>query len=136
MKKIVLGDSADVLPTLPSSFARVVYIDPPFNTGKTQKRDRVRVTATRGEGMRGGFGGRRYDVEKVASGSYRDEFNDFASFLLPRIRAALRCLTPDGSLFVHLDYREVHYVKVALDDLLEGPEHFITHIIWPSDYGG
>jgi site-specific DNA-methyltransferase (adenine-specific) len=136
MKKIVLGDSADVLPTLPSSFARVVYIDPPFNTGRTQKRDRMRVTATDGPGRRSGFGGRRYEVAKVESGSYRDDFDDFESFLLPRIEASLRCLTPDGSLFVHLDYREVHYVKVALDRLLGGRDHFINEIIWAYDYGG
>jgi site-specific DNA-methyltransferase (adenine-specific) len=136
MKKIVLGDSADVLPTLPGSFARVVYIDPPFNTGRTQKRDRMRVTATDGPGRRSGFGGRRYEVAKVESGSYRDDFDNFESFLLPRIEASLRCLTPDGSLFVHLDYREVHYVKVALDRLLGGRDHFINEIIWAYDYGG
>jgi len=73
---------------------------------------------------------------KVESGSYRDDFDDFESFLLPRIEASLRCLTPDGSLFVHLDYREVHYVKVALDRLLGGRKHFINEIIWAYDYGG
>ena len=136
MKKIVLGDCADVLPTLPSSFARLVYIDPPFNTGRAQKRDRIRVTATDGPGTRSGFGGRRYEVAKVESSSYRDHFDDFASFLLSRIEAALRCLTPDGSLFVHLDYREVHYIKVALDRLFGGRDHFKNEIIWAYDYGG
>jgi site-specific DNA-methyltransferase (adenine-specific) len=135
MKKIILGDNAAVLPTLPERFARVIYIDPPFNTGKVQKRDRIRATATEGQGTRGGFGGRRYDVEKVESGSYDDEFDDFEGFLLPRIDAGLRCLTPDGSLFVHLDFREVHYVKVALDRLLSR-DHFMNEIIWAYDYGG
>ena len=93
MKTIVLGENAEVLPTLPDAFARLVYIDPPFNTGKVQKRDRIRVTATEGAGERGGFGGRRYDVEKVESGSYDDDFDDFEAFLMPRIEAALRCLT-------------------------------------------
>jgi site-specific DNA-methyltransferase (adenine-specific) len=135
MKRIILGDSAEVLPRLPERFARLVYIDPPFNTGRTQKRDRIRATATDGVGDRGGFGGRRYDVEKVESGSYSDRFDDFGQFLLPRIEAALRCMTPDGSLFVHLDSREVHYVKVALDRLL-GRERFKNEIIWAYDYGG
>jgi site-specific DNA-methyltransferase (adenine-specific) len=135
MKKILLGDNAAVLPTLPEKFARLIYIDPPFNTGKVQKRDRIRVTTTDGEGDRGGFGGRRFDVEKVESGSYADDFDDFEAFLMPRIQAALRCLTVDGSLFVHLDYREVHHIKVALDRLL-GREKFINEIIWAYDYGG
>ena len=135
MKRIILGDNADVLPVLPQSFARLIYVDPPFNTGKAQKRDRMRVTATEGPGMRGGFGGRRYDVERIESGSYDDSFDDFESFLMPRIEASLRCSTPDGSLFVHLDYREVHYVKVALDKLV-GRDRFMKEIVWAYDYGG
>jgi len=135
MKRIILGDNADVLPTLPEKFARLIYIDPPFNTGKTQKRDRIRASSTDGPGDRGGFGGRRYDVEKVASGSYADDFDDFEAFLMPRIKMALRCLTDDGSLMVHLDFREVHYIKVALDRLL-GRDRMINEIIWSYDYGG
>jgi site-specific DNA-methyltransferase (adenine-specific) len=135
MKKIILGDSADVLPTLPARFAELIYIDPPFNTGKIQKRNRMRVIRADGEGARGGFGGRRYDVEKIDSGSYDDEFEDYETFLMPRIEASLRCLTPDGSLFVHLDYREVHYIKVLLDRLL-GRDRFMNEIIWAYDYGG
>jgi site-specific DNA-methyltransferase (adenine-specific) len=133
--RIVLGDNAVVLPTLPEGFARLAYIDPPFNTGKMQKRDRIRVTATDGVGDRGGFGGRRYEVEKVDSSAYVDSFDDFETFLIPRVELALRCLTPDGSLFVHLDSREVHYIKVALDRLL-GRDRFMNEIIWAYDYGG
>jgi site-specific DNA-methyltransferase (adenine-specific) len=135
MRRIILGDNAEVLPTLPEAFARLVYIDPPFNTGKAQKRDRIRVRATERGGDRGGFGGRRYDVERIESGSYADSFGDFEAFLVPRIGAALRCMTPDGSLFVHLDAREVHHVKVALDRLL-GRARFMNEIIWAYDYGG
>jgi len=134
MRRIILGDNATVLPTLPPRFARAIYIDPPFNTGKTQKRDRIRVTRTHGGGSRGGFGGHRYDVEKLESATYDDAIPDFEAFLMPRIEASLHCLTPDGSLFVHLDYREVHYVKVALDRLL-GRDHFMNEIIWAYDYG-
>jgi len=87
------------------------------------------------DGERSGFGGRRYHVERVDSPSYADAFEDFEGFLMTRIEAALPCLTPDGSLFVHLDYREVHYVKVALDRLL-GRERFRNEIIWAYDFGG
>jgi site-specific DNA-methyltransferase (adenine-specific) len=135
MKTIILGDNAAVLPTLPDAFSRLIYIDPPFNTGRRQKRDRMRVKAAEGAGDRSGFGGRRYDADRVASGSFEDDFDDFEAFLLPRVQAALRCLTADGSLFVHLDYREVHHVKVALDRLL-GRERFQNEIIWAYDYGG
>jgi site-specific DNA-methyltransferase (adenine-specific) len=135
MRQLILGDNAAVLPALPAGFARLVYIDPPFNTGKVQRRDRMRVTASTGDGARAGFGGRRYDVEKLESGSYEDSFDDFEAFLMPRIQAALRCTARDGSLFVHLDPREVHYVKVALDRLL-GRRCFMNEIIWAYDYGG
>ncbi|MDB5220069.1 MAG: methylase domain protein, partial [Myxococcaceae bacterium] len=107
--------------------------------GKVQKRDRINTTATTDPtraGDRGGFGGRRYDVEHVASsGKYADSYVDFEAFLMPRIEASLRCLTKNGSLFVHLDYREVHYIKVALDRLL-GRDRFVNEIIWAYDYGG
>jgi site-specific DNA-methyltransferase (adenine-specific) len=134
MNRIILGDNASILPTLPPAFARLVYIDPPFNTGRSQKRSRIRVRASEGNGARRGFGGRAYDVEPVASGSYGDTFDDFEAFLMPRIQAALRCMTSDASLFVHLDAREVHYVKVALDRLL-GRGSFMNEIIWSYDYG-
>ncbi|WP_394825925.1 DNA methyltransferase [Pendulispora albinea] len=135
MKKIVLGDNAEVLPTLPEGFARLIYIDPPFNTGEPQKRDRIRVVATDGAGDRGGFGGRRYAVSKIESGWYADDFGDFEAFLMQRIELSLRCLAPNGSIFVHLDYREVHYIKVALDRLL-GRKSFKNEIIWAYDFGG
>jgi site-specific DNA-methyltransferase (adenine-specific) len=136
VRRIILGDCAAVLPTLPAAFARLIYVDPPFNTGKQQKRDRIRVRATDGPGQRGGFGARRYTVERLhESGSFDDEFEDFENFLVPRIKAALRCLTRDGSLFVHLDYHEVHYIKVVLDRLM-GRRSFLNEIIWAYDYGG
>ena len=134
MKRIVLGDCADVLPTLPAGFARLAYIDPPFNTGKAQRRDRMRVASTDGEGERRGFGGRAFNVERAPSASYADAFDDYVGFLLPRIEASLRCLTDDASIFVHLDAREVHYVKVALDRLL-GRDRFMNEIVWAYDYG-
>jgi site-specific DNA-methyltransferase (adenine-specific) len=136
--KIILGDNARVLETLPDGFARLLYIDPPFNTGKAQKRDRMKVralAATSGaEASRAGFGGRRYAVEKLESSTYADSFDDFEAFLIPRIERSLRCLTPDASLFIHLDAREVHYIKVALDRLL-GRDRFMNEIIWAYDYG-
>ncbi|HEX5099636.1 MAG TPA: site-specific DNA-methyltransferase [Polyangiaceae bacterium] len=133
-KKIILGDNAQVLPTLPRAFAELIYIDPPFNSGRTQRRKRVKVHADP-NAQRRGFGGRAYRVENVGESSYADRFDDYAGFLLPRIEASLACLTSDGSLFVHLDAREVHYVKVALDALL-GRGSFMNEIVWAYDFGG
>ncbi len=128
------GDNLIALAALPAQFARLAYLDPPFNTGHVQKRDRFRAKRTSsGEGRRG-FHGLRYSIERVESGTFADSFDDYAAFLMPRIEAIVRCLTPDGSLFVHLDYREVHYIKVALDRLL-GRERFMNELIWAYDYG-
>ena len=134
VKRIVQGDNLEVLPTLPRGFARLIYIDPPFNTGREQSRDRMQVKAAPA-GERTGFAGRRYDVERIDSPSYEDAFDDYEAFLMSRIEVALPCLSSDGSLFVHLDYREVHYAKVALDRLL-GRERFRNEIIWAYDFGG
>ena len=134
MKRIVHGDNLQVLGTLPREHARLIYIDPPFNTGRTQSRERMQVRAA-ARGERKGFGDRRYAVERIESPSYEDEYDEYLPFLMSRIEAALPCLTCDGSLFVHLDSREVHYVKVALDGLL-GRDHFRNEIIWAYDFGG
>ena len=100
--RVIEGECLERLAELPDGFARLIYIDPPFNTGKRQQRDRMRVTRDM-EGERAGFGGRRYAVERVASATYADVFDDYVGWLLPRIEASLRCLTDDGSLFVDLD---------------------------------
>jgi site-specific DNA-methyltransferase (adenine-specific) len=139
VNQLLLGDCLQILPTLPRACARLAYIDPPFNTGKTQQRDRIRVTPDE-NGDRTGFAGRRYRTIPVGSESrptqYADAFGDvYLDFLMPRIEAAIPCLTPDASVFIHLDYREVHYVKVALDQLL-GRDRFLNEIIWSYDYGG
>ncbi len=134
MKRVILGENGAALPQLPAGFARLCYIDPPFNTGRAQKRDRMRVRTSDGAGERRGFGGRSFQVERAASAAFDDRFDDYCAFLMPRIELALRCLTPDASLFVHLDAREVHHVKVALDALL-GRERFMNEIVWAYDYG-
>ncbi len=133
-RAILEGECLARLAQLEPGFARLVYVDPPFNTGRVQRRDRMKVRRD-ADGERGGFGGARYAVEHVASPSYADTQSDYVGWLIERIAAGLRCLTDDGSLFVHLDWREVHYVKVALDGLL-GRACFQNEIIWAYDFGG
>lgn len=132
--QIHLGENLELLKTLPDRSCRLIYIDPPFNTQKVQKRDRISVTRD-DNGERGGFGGARYSVVRSESPTYVDTFDDFIGFIDPRLREAYRVLTDDGSLFFHIDYREVHYAKVLLDQIF-GRESFINELIWSYDYGG
>jgi site-specific DNA-methyltransferase (adenine-specific) len=132
--QIVYAENLSYMRTLPDGAFRLIYIDPPFNTGKAQQRARMRVVASE-QGVRVGFGDRRYQVQLYDSPVYQDAYEDYLGFLEPRLREAHRLLTPDGSLFVHLDYREAHYVKVLLDTIF-GRACFMNEIIWAYDYGG
>jgi site-specific DNA-methyltransferase (adenine-specific) len=134
MRRIIHGENSAVLARLPDAFAQLVYIDPPFNTGGTQTRTRIKVERDP-SASRIGFAGQSYRETVVGASRFADSFDDYVAFLMARVEASLRCLTPNASLFVHLDYREVHYVKVALDALL-GRASFMNEIIWSYDYGG
>jgi DNA modification methylase len=131
---LVHGDSAAVLPRLPDGAFDMVYVDPPFNTGQTQRRERLRVIAD-ADGDRGGFGGRRYRSESLGTLQFDDAFDDYLGFLMPLLAEARRVLAEHGTLYVHLDPREAHYVKVALDGLF-GRACFLNEIVWAYDYGG
>lgn len=133
MLDIHFGDNLEVLRTLPDAAFALIYIDPPFNTGKVQARTRLKTVRDEA-GDRTGFQGQRYRSIKLGEQSYADIFSDYLAFLEPRLREAHRLLTPDGSLFFHIDYREVHYCKVLLDQIF-GRESFINEIIWAYDYG-
>ncbi|MBI5435455.1 MAG: site-specific DNA-methyltransferase [Planctomycetes bacterium] len=130
---IYLGDNAEILPTLASETFDLIYIDPPFNTGRKQERAQLR-TVRDGDGDRVGFKGQRYKTTRIGSRSFADDFDDYLAFLEPRLIEAYRLLRPNGSLFLHLDYREVHYAKVLLDAIF-GRESFQNEIIWAYDYG-
>ncbi len=127
------GDNLKVLAGFADASFDLIYIDPPFNTGKPQTRTSWKATRV-AQGGRVAFNGQRYTQERTGSRSFADSFDDYMAFLEPRLREAHRLLAPTGSLFVHLDYREVHYAKVALDQLF-GRASFINEIIWAYDYG-
>jgi site-specific DNA-methyltransferase (adenine-specific) len=132
--RIVLGDNIKILPTIANGAARLIYIDPPFNTGKKQERVSIR-TVEDTQGDRVGFGGKRYKTTTAGKSGYADSFGDgFLEFLQPRLREAHRILAADGSLFFHIDYREVHYCKILLDQIF-GRESFMNEIIWAYDFG-
>jgi site-specific DNA-methyltransferase (adenine-specific) len=128
-----MGDNLDVLRTLPDGQFQLIYVDPPFNTGKAQARTRIRTTRDE-SGDRIGFQGHRYKTEFVSASKYDDTFDDYLAFLRPRLREAHRVLDDHGSLFFHIDYRESHYCKVMLDEIF-GRGSFVNEIIWAYDYG-
>jgi site-specific DNA-methyltransferase (adenine-specific) len=131
---LYFGDNLTVLKLIPDSSIQLVYIDPPFNTGRQQQRSKV-TTKRNNEGNRIGFKGERYETVKSTVLSYDDQFANYWEFLEPRIEEAFRVLNNSGTLYLHLDYREAHYAKVLLDALF-GPECFLNEIIWAYDYGG
>jgi len=131
---IHFGDNLPILRQMPSASVDLIYIDPPFNTGKVQGRTQIKTTRSE-EGDRTGFGGQRYETIKVGTRAYSDLFDDYLAFLEPRLVEAHRVLAPHGSLYFHIDYREVHYCKVLLDTIF-GRDCFLNEIIWAYDYGG
>ncbi|MDO5672085.1 MAG: DNA methyltransferase [Actinomycetaceae bacterium] len=127
------GDNLEFLRTLPKETIQLIYVDPPFNTGKVQTRQSLRTVRST-EGQRIGFQGMSYETLKGHITQYNDAFEDYWGFLQPRLEEAWRILAPSGTLYLHLDYREVHYAKVLLDALF-GRECFLNEIIWAYDYG-
>jgi len=134
MLDIHQGDNLGILRTFPDASFNLIYIDPPFNTGKEQARTQI-STIRDEDGDRTGFAGNRYRTIKIGTRAYADAFSDYLAFLEPRLEEARRLLTPTGSFFLHIDYREVHYCKVLLDAIF-GRASFINEIIWAYDYGG
>lgn len=132
------GDNLEVIRAFPDASFTLIYLDPPFNTGRT--RDRAIETTRPGDPdaeqgvVRRGFHGREYERLRGDLRAYDDRFDDYWGFLEPRLAEAWRLLTPDGTLYLHLDYREAHYAKVLLDALF-GREHFLNELIWAYDYG-
>jgi len=147
---IIEGDNLSVAAALPAESFTLIYLDPPFNTGRA--RERQVVTARRmaaddeadadiepaadpaqGE-VRHGFHGHRYERVRGMLRTYDDRFDDYGDFLMPRLEEAWRLLADDGTLYLHLDYREAHYAKVMLDAVF-GRDSFLNELIWAYDYG-
>jgi site-specific DNA-methyltransferase (adenine-specific) len=130
---VIAGDNLPVLERLPDGAFDLIYVDPPFNTGRAQTRRSLTATAD-AEASRVGFGGRRYRTSLLQSLSYDDAFSDYLGFLQPRLVRARELLAPHGTLYFHIDYREAHYCKLLLDEVF-GRDAFLNEIIWAYDYG-
>ena len=131
--EILLGDNLELLPGFADGSFQLIYIDPPFNTGKLQARKTLQTTPDE-DGDRTGFQGRRYRTRLLAESSYRDLFDDYLAFLAPRLEQARRLLAREGTLYFHIDYREAHYCKLLLDEIF-GRQCFLNEIVWAYDYG-
>lgn len=132
--KVIYGDNLQVLRSLEASSVDLIYVDPPFNTGKRQARTRIRTVRDDANGDRVGFQDRSYRTIKVSTSCFDDAFDDYLGFLEPRLAEACRVLKANGSFFLHVDYREVHYCKVLLDGVF-GRGSFLNEIIWAYDFG-
>ena len=134
MGQIIFGDNLPALRGVPDRSIDLIFVDPPFNTGKRQERVRMKTVHDEAGGDRTGFKGKRYRTIKLGTSGYKDAFDDYMGFLAPRFEEAHRVLKDTGSFFLHIDYREVHYCKVLLDQIF-GRDAFINEIIWAYDYG-
>ena len=134
--RIELADNLAALAAIPSGTIPLIYVDPPFNTGKPRARTTLATTrAADGAGDRTGFGGHRNASTRLGRRAYDDAFDDYLGFIEPRLVEAHRVLAPHGSFYLHLDYREAHYCKVLLDAIF-GRACFLNEIVWVYDYGG
>lgn len=131
---VLQADAADLLPKLPDETFQLIYIDPPFNTGKVQQRKTLKTQRST-NGDRVGFQGRSYATTEVSRIGYLDVYEDYLEFIGPKLDEARRLLRSDGTLYFHIDYREAHYCKLALDAIF-GRECFLNEVIWAYDYGG
>ena len=132
---VVQGNNLDVLTSIPDDSIDLIYIDPPFGTGKAQTMKRI--ATGQGDQTRLGYGGKSYNFEEVSRLSYADNmpFDDYLEFLYVRLAEMHRVLTPSGSLYLHLDYRTTHYARFMMDEIF-GADRFLNEIIWSYDYGG
>ncbi len=131
--EIILGDNLEVLRGFADEAFQMIYIDPPFNTGKDQLRKTLQTTPD-AQGDRIGFKGQRYKTKLLAESSFRDLFDEYLEFIGPRLHEARRLLKRTGTLYFHIDYREAHYCKILLDEIF-GRDSFLNEIIWAYDYG-
>lgn len=159
------ADNLTITPALADGSFSLVYLDPPFNTGRTRSKavesatwtppaddeaeaapepaasvdDPNMLTFPEEEPppppvVQRGFHGREYARLRGDLRTYDDRFDDYWGFLEPRLIEAWRLLADDGTLYLHLDYREVHYAKVMCDALF-GRDRFLNELIWAYDYG-
>ena len=109
--QVFLGDCHDVLYDWHDHVVDLVYLDPPFNTGRSHT---------------------------AGNGSYKDTWPDLSAYLAfmhVRLQAIHRVLKPNGSILLHCDWRTSHHLRTMLDGFF-GEENFVNHLIWSYGLGG
>ncbi len=107
MHKYIEGDNLPILQSIAAASVDLIYVDPPYNTNK---------------------------IQECGGNKYKDAFSSFKDFIYPRFEESKRVLKNTGSIFVHLDWHEVHYAKIWLDEIF-GREMFRNEIIWHQEVG-
>ena len=87
MITLLRGDNLELLPGLADASFDLIYLDPPFNTGRAQARTALR-TRLDPTGDRVGFGGRRFRTERLGTTAFEDDYDDYLGFLIPRLEQA------------------------------------------------
>jgi site-specific DNA-methyltransferase (adenine-specific) len=132
---VIEADNLEVLAALPDGCVDLAYADPPFAAGGTRRL--VSIRTGRGDRTRTGFRGRTVAWEAVAERWFEDDLplDAHLAALEKRLREVHRVLADHGSLYLHVDWRTAHHVRLLLDEVF-GPERFLNELVWAYDYGG
>ena len=115
---LYLCDNLTVMRGLPENFIDLIYMDPPFFTGKERKaKSRIRAS------------------EDSFEDTWTSDIDGYIEWLRPRLVETRRLLRSTGLIYLHLDWHAVHYVKVEMDTIF-GYDRFINEIIWRYRTGG
>lgn len=132
---VVLGDNLELLRTVPDGAVALAYADPPFATGGSRRLTSIRTGS--GSATRRGFRDREHRFEVVGEMAWPDDLplETHLAALRERLVELWRVLADDGSLYLHVDWRTVHHVRLLLDEVF-GAERFLNEIVWAYDFGG
>lgn len=134
------GDNLEVLKLLQKSYhgkIKMIYIDPPYNTGKDfvykdNFRDNIdnylTITGQKSENSTGG--GYKLTTNLESNGRYH---SDWLNMMYPRLKLARNLLTDDGVIFISIDDNEVTNLKKICDEIF-GEENFISNLIWQKNF--
>ncbi len=132
---IVEADNLDLLRSIPDGAVDLAYADPPFATGASRRLSTIRTGD--GDRTRRGFGGRTYRYRVVSDVAWPDDLplDEHLAALRLRLAEVHRVLAAHGSLYLHVDWRTSHHVRLLLDEVF-GANQFLNEIVWAYDFGG
>ncbi|MDD4437983.1 MAG: DNA methyltransferase [Tissierellia bacterium] len=137
------GENLEVLKVLQKSYfgkVKMIYIDPPYNTGndsfiypdrfsETKEEYQKRVGDKDDEGYMTGEGMFRRNSRE--NGQYH---SNWLNMMMPRLYLAKNLLREDGVIFVSIDDNEVHNLRLLMNEIF-GEENFVANIVWEKRYG-